>query len=333
MVSRQCGVDAERITAALEWTRGSLSLNSLLRQVSTDICPARHGSKMTDERQQLFEADLASAGHQRLARLVDQVEPDALPDGSALHRLSRSLETGFRAPVREILSTFDRSKAWLDALEACPRRWWFIREDFEIVVTGFGPFQKHASNPSKPFAKAAAAALSAGFSASYEGLSVTYREVDEFVDLYDYDSQPLLIHCGLSAERDHIALERFAHNVRNQTTDNAGDVGTDEWVLPGGPAALESYLPLGALADEMSGRLAELDLGASVSRDAGAYVCNALYYRSLLAVRRARLAGRAAEASFVHVPALDDDRARRAGRRVGEALGDFLETSLGGQFV
>ena len=235
--------------------------------------------------------------------------------------------------MRDLLSTFDEADAWLGALDASPRRWWFIREDFEIVVTGFGPFQTHASNPSKPFAKAAAAALSAGFSASYEGLSVTYREVDEFVDLYDYDSQPLLIHCGLSAEREDIGLERYAHNVRNQTADNTGDVADQEWVVPGGPAALESYLPMEALVDQMSQRLAELELGASVSRDAGAYVCNSLYYRSLLAVRRARLAGRAAEASFVHIPALSDDAARRAGRLVGEALGEFLESSLGGQFV
>jgi pyroglutamyl-peptidase len=288
---------------------------------------------MTTEPTDIFPLRHASPGEERLSRLLDALGGETEVDRGVLHELSRALESGFRRPVTKVLERMPRPEPWRAAIDSMPRRWWFIREDFELVATGFGPFQEHKHNPSKPFARALSAALSDHFSASYEGLSVTHREIDEFVDLYDYESQPLLIHCGLAAERSNIALERYAHNCRSESADGDGQASVGDWVVPGGPAALETLLPLDDWSAACDQALASTDVNTGVSRDAGNYVCNMLYYRSLLEVRRARRDGRAAEALFIHIPNLDEDTARVAGRAVGRAIGSRLDALMGDQFV
>ncbi|MGM0555285.1 MAG: hypothetical protein ACQEVA_02805 [Myxococcota bacterium] len=276
-----------------------------------------------------FQDESGSPGRVRLHRLAEAagIEVDGV-DARQCHRLSRALESGFQGHVRRAIHEMDRPALWRDALDQMPKRWWFIRGDLEVVVTGFGPFQAHASNPSKPFAKAVAAGLSSQIAASYEGLDVAFHAVDEFVRLQDYASQPVLVHCGLSEERDAISLERYAHNIVGSTADNDGETG-DGALVPGGPVALETLLPVEALAEQFNEALtASGRVAVETSRDAGTYVCNALYYRSLMAVRQARLSGRAADALFIHIPQLTADTASHCGRSVGEELGDFIVSAL-----
>jgi pyroglutamyl-peptidase len=282
-----------------------------------------------------FHQHTTTPGGLRLQKLADtaDVPLDRLAPGTR-HRLARALEGGFRKPVRRVMQTMEDATVWRDALAQMPKRWWFVHGDLEVVVTGFGPFQSHAFNPSKPFAKAVAAGLSRHLASSYEGLGVTFQAADEFVRLQDYDSQPVLVHCGLAEKRETIGLERYAHNIVGSQTDNDGRVGEDGCLLPGGPLALETLLPIDALGESLSEALATGGhVPVETSRDAGTYVCNALYYRSLMAVRQTRLADRAAEAIFVHVPGLSADAASRSGRIIGEEIGGFLVSALNDQSV
>ncbi len=288
---------------------------------------------MSDVNDALFQFNHSRPGRVRSARLADAAGVDLKAlSAPSLHRLERALESGFRTSALRLFDGFDEPERWRKALDEMPKRWWFIRGDLEVVVTGFGPFQAHAHNPSKPFAQAVAAGVSKRLASSYEGLQVTYKEVREFVDLQDYGSQPVLVHCGLAQERATIALERYAHNIRGETLDNSGEPVDQDWVVPGGPTALETFMPIDRIASDLSDRLdGSTGVDAKVSQDAGTYVCNALYYRSLMAVRQARLADRAAEAIFVHIPNFDVDTARKHGRRIGDQLGQFLEAGLNDQ--
>src|SRR5581483_4859301 len=72
-----------------------------------------------------------------------------------------------------------------------------------------------------------------------------------------------------------------------------GDRIEDAPVLAGGAASLEATLP----ADELLDALRTRGLEAKTSRDAGRFLCNAVYY-TLLA--------HGARSAFVHVPPIED---------------------------
>lgn len=199
-----------------------------------------------------------------------------------------------------------------------------------VVATGFGPFLENRRNPSWNVAQAFAEAVAPQFPTQCERLTVTYDEAQRFVESIDWEAGNLLVvHFGLSAKRDRVALERFAHNCRGATRDETGREGWSDYVAAEGPVAHATRLSVRTLASDLDLELArELDLGAYVSRDAGEYVCNAIYYHSLAAVDVARRAGLAADALFVHVPRLDDRQAEVVGARLGHCLCSHLAGSL-----
>ena len=77
----------------------------------------------------------------------------------------------------------------------------------------------------------------------------------------------------------------------------------DEPVVPDGPAAYFSSLPLRPLL----AALQEAEIPASISNTAGLYVCNAVFYEAarLKAQGKVRLAG------FIHVPYLPGQAAEK----------------------
>ena len=91
--------------------------------------------------------------------------------------------------------------------------------------------------------------------------------------------------------------ERVAINCMDaRIADNAGMQPEEQPVVPGGPAAYFSTLPVKCLANAIRAA----GIPAAVSNTAGTFVCNALYYRVLhfAAQWQPRL-----RACFLHVPA------------------------------
>jgi len=84
-----------------------------------------------------------------------------------------------------------------------------------------------------------------------------------------------------------------ANELRFGIADNDGNRIEDAPVLAGGAASLEATLP----ADELLDALRTRGLEAKTSRDAGRFLCNAVYY-TLLA--------HGARSAFVHVPPIED---------------------------
>ena len=102
---------------------------------------------------------------------------------------------------------------------------------------------------------------------------------------------------GQAAGRQAVTPERLAVNVRDASlSDNSGFQPVDEPIIPGGPAAFFSTLPV----KKMVRHAQELGLPAAVSNTAGTFVCNNLMYSLLF-----YLEGEHPEirAGFIHLPA------------------------------
>ncbi|TAG33196.1 MAG: pyroglutamyl-peptidase I [Polaromonas sp.] len=112
---------------------------------------------------------------------------------------------------------------------------------------------------------------------------------------------PALVICtGQAAGRGALSIERIAVNVNDaRIADNSGNQPIDTPVVPGGPAAYFSTLPIKAMrrAIEQGG------VAAEVSQTAGTFVCNHVFY-SLMHALATQDALKKTRGGFVHVPNL-----------------------------
>lgn len=197
-------------------------------------------------------------------------------------------------------------------------------DDRTTLVTGFGPFGDHDYNPSGDAAVALADRLVQGSRSHL--LDVTYTTATQFAPAHIETTgrAPLrFIHLGLGAQREHVCFERVAVNRRSSRPDRLErNHGTE---LPGEQPLVDenrdrrtTSIDLKSLVDDYTSLMATALPKAKISDDCGRFVCNAIYYHSLRACQRCRLAGRSAQAVFIHIPILDSDRAHRLGTALGE---------------
>jgi len=179
----------------------------------------------------------------------------------------------------------------------------------DLVFTGFEPFGEFPVNPS--FGVAESAASAAGPGAIAELLPVTYRTATEYGPRALSSSIPprALVHVGLSGDRDWISIERRARNESDGKPDNDGEVPLGR-LEQDGPAAVETGFDVEAFATALASRTGR---DVRVSESAGGFVCNAIYYQSLLCARGTQVL-------FIHVPPLAEEEQRV----VGEALGKLM---------
>lgn len=166
-----------------------------------------------------------------------------------------------------------------------------------ILLTGFTPFGKVAVNPSQLIIAQVAArrepdVITAVLPVEY---AASGRSMAELIRIYQPDAVLCL---GVAANRQAISLERVALNLDDAALpDNAGDQASGRLILPDGPLAYWSTLPLEAMLAALHAR----GLPAVISNHAGAYVCNHVFYVARHTLDR--MDSRAA-CGFVHVPAL-----------------------------
>lgn len=173
----------------------------------------------------------------------------------------------------------------------------------KVLLTGFEPFGGDALNPSWLAAEALHGRRIAGHRVVAAQLPTVFGASLERLDALLHQHRPELVVClGLAAGRAALSLERVAINVQDaRMPDNAGAEPVDAPVVPGGPAAYFSTLPIKAMraAAQAAG------VPAEVSQTAGTFVCNHVFYGLMhrLAAEPA-LAG--ARGGFVHVPLLPE---------------------------
>lgn len=124
-----------------------------------------------------------------------------------------------------------------------------------ILLTGFEPWAEFKTNPSGEVAKALGGHV----------LPVDYRRADEALTRLLVASKPsAVLLTGLAAGRTSIHLETRAYNENDD----------GRRIERGGPSFRKSTLPLAPLLR----RLRRAGLPAELSRDAGRFLCNHVFY-------------------------------------------------------
>lgn len=167
-----------------------------------------------------------------------------------------------------------------------------------ILLTGFEPFGGETINPSWTAAEAASSILRAeGHAVAAVELPCVFGESVKALEAALQRFRPKLVICvGQAGGRARINLERVAINCDDaRIPDNAGNRPVDEDVIPGGPAAYFSSLPVKAALES----LRAAGIPAEVSQSAGTYVCNHVFYALMHAISSGSPATRG---GFIHVP-------------------------------
>jgi pyroglutamyl-peptidase len=167
-----------------------------------------------------------------------------------------------------------------------------------ILVTGFEPFGGETVNASWEAAKRLDGWRLGERAAVARLLPCAYdASVAEFIYAFETLRPDAVMMTGQAARRAVVSVERFARNWDDAAmTDNRGEMRSEVKIDGGAPDRLEAQAPLRAIADAIR----QKGIRARVSRNAGSFVCNHLYFGVLqyLGARKA-----ATPAVFLHLPA------------------------------
>jgi pyroglutamyl-peptidase len=170
-----------------------------------------------------------------------------------------------------------------------------------ILVTGFGPFPGVPVNDSAILV--AALRDAPPFGGAFARLHMAILPTDwgeapaRTRALIEELAPDLVLHFGVSARARDFQIETRAFNLRRSSPDCAGRLPGGYYVKPSGPPVLDATLPAALLVRQLN--LAGIP--ASLSSNAGRYLCNATLYSSLL---HGRSLPRPPRIGFVHIPAL-----------------------------
>jgi pyroglutamyl-peptidase len=168
-----------------------------------------------------------------------------------------------------------------------------------VLITGFGPFPGMPVNASMRLLREladTAPRLFPGVRFATAVLATEWRAAPLRLERLIAAARPdVALHFGVSARARGFEIEARARNACCPTADAAGVLPADASLAPTGAFYLTATLPVHHIA----ARLRRIGIPAFVSRDAGAYLCNATLYHSLLLARGAprRRVG------FIHIPA------------------------------
>lgn len=149
-----------------------------------------------------------------------------------------------------------------------------------ILVTGFGSFPGVPLNPTAALIASLSAdppAAPRGASLFFDVLEVEYRTLPARLEALGREVEPdIAIHFGVSSRATDFVVERRAQNrVCTQRPDQSGHVPAEAVIRPYG-ADCSSSLPVERLVGALEGQ----GLPASLSDDAGDYLCNFLFFLS-----------------------------------------------------
>jgi pyroglutamyl-peptidase len=163
-----------------------------------------------------------------------------------------------------------------------------------VLITGFGSFPGAPFNPSAALARALARrrrpAL-ADIECATHVFATTYASVDRNLPKLFAQKPDIVLMFGVAGRRRQLCIETRARNaVSLLFPDASGRRPQHGAIVLRGPAALKGNAPFARLGGA-AGKQTRL------SRDAGRYLCNYIYWRALEHVRGARPL-----VQFVHIP-------------------------------
>jgi len=169
-----------------------------------------------------------------------------------------------------------------------------------VLLTGFGPFPGMPENASTRLASDVATAaqdLYPAYAFTWAPLPTEWhRGPRRLHDLYREHAPAAAIHFGVSSRASGFEIETRGYNRYSAVADAAGVVPAVGPLDPQGPELLPTRLPIGRIVHA----LRAYGLPATLSRDAGGYLCNALLYH---AADYGRRIARDLKTGFIHIPA------------------------------
>ena len=169
-----------------------------------------------------------------------------------------------------------------------------------LLITGFAPFGRETVNPSYEAVKLLPDHIG-GIKITKAEMPVSFAASGPALKAAMARHRPDAVLCvGQAGGYSKLALERVAINLQDASlADNDGAQPVDQPVVPHGPAAYFSTLPV----KKMAAALQEGGIPAFLSYSAGTYVCNHLLYTLLhfLHTEAPSIQG-----GFIHVPYLPE---------------------------
>lgn len=164
-----------------------------------------------------------------------------------------------------------------------------------LLLTGFEPFGGDESNPSWALVQRLDGQTLAGWTVRAICLPCSFAAAPQALVAALGKRPAAVVSLGLAGSRSALSVERVAVNlVDARIADNDGGQPGDQAVVPGGPAAYFSRLPVKSMVHAAR----QVGVPAEVSLSAGSFVCNQIFYVLLHALRRRPEVA----AGFVHVP-------------------------------
>lgn len=146
----------------------------------------------------------------------------------------------------------------------------------KILITCFGAFHNFSENPSQIIMdriKQLSENLKEA-NIEWEELEVKFRCVDKFINKLDH-SNDLIIHLGVATGAPKLRFEMRACNLKDGT-DNDG-LSFDNLPIEPGISSLLTSFPVDFINKFASAN----EHHVHISNDAGAYLCNYVYFKSL----------------------------------------------------
>jgi pyroglutamyl-peptidase len=188
-----------------------------------------------------------------------------------------------------------------------------------VLITGFGPFPGAPFNPSAALAKALARrrrpAL-AGIERATHVFATTYASVDRDLPKLLAQKPDIVLMFGVAGRRHQLCIETRARNAVALLFPDASGYRPLRGVIKlHGPAVFAGNAPFARLAGAAGPR-------ARLSRDAGRYLCNYVYWRAL-----EHMHGTRPLVQFVHIPPLSAKPRPRRRSKMPPMLGQFLKAA------
>ncbi|XP_015183499.1 PREDICTED: pyroglutamyl-peptidase 1 [Polistes dominula] len=168
-----------------------------------------------------------------------------------------------------------------------------------ILITGFGPFDKHVVNASweavKELSKLWPQTELCNIQLITKQIPVSYQYVStEISKLWEEYDPIIVIHVGVSYKASCLTIEHIAHNTGYVRPDIDGKCPYESQDIC---HALKTNINVKNLCDSINENSKESGCTACISHDAGRYLCEYIFYQSLNIKTHKTL--------FIHVPDLN----------------------------
>lgn len=169
----------------------------------------------------------------------------------------------------------------------------------KVLITGFEPFGGESINPALEAVKRLNGRKLDGGEVVMCQVPVTrYESIEAVIESIELHQPDIVITVGQAAGRTAITPERVAINLDDfRIPDNGGHQPIDEPVIPDGPDAYFTTLPIKAITRALQ----QENIPCQVSNTAGTFVCNHLFYGVQHYLR-----DKSVRHGFVHIPLLPE---------------------------